>query len=40
VVTPDILRREWSRSVTALKNDEDGGGAYNDDDDNDNDNYS
>jgi hypothetical protein len=39
VVTPDILRREWSRGVTPLKNDEDGGGVDNDDD-NDNDNSS
>jgi hypothetical protein len=35
VVTPDILRREWSRRVTPLKNDEDGGGVDNDDDDDD-----
>ena len=40
VVTPEILRRECSRDVTPLKNDEDGGGVDDDDNDNDNDNSS
>jgi hypothetical protein len=40
VVTSDILRREWSRDVTPLKNDKDGDGFDNDDDDDDNDNSS
>ena len=38
MVTPDLLRREWSRGVTTSKSDEDGGSDDNDDDDDDNDN--